>query len=77
MAQLPTALTLLSNLTNSPHGHRNLLNLLLATILHLQEEGEEEALILTENDVLRASSYSLVVTVMQEDHAVVLTARPK
>lgn len=68
MAKIPLAATLLS--TGQP---KDLQKLLLAAILH----SEDEMLVITESELQAAQNYFLVTTVIDEEGAIVLTAKPK
>ena len=55
---------------------QDLIRLLVALILHQQQE-EDEALIVTQADFDRAQSYTLVVTDVGDEGAMVLSVRQK
>jgi hypothetical protein len=71
MAQIPLAAQLLAGGTP-----RELQKLLIGVILHMQHE-EDEAIIVTEADLVGAEGYTLVTTVIPEDGATVLTVKQK
>lgn len=71
VAKIPLAASLLST------GRSQDLNkLLVALILHQQQE-EDEPLIVTQKDFDKAEGFTLVVTDVSEDGALVLSVRPK